>query len=238
MSARLDEALVNPESLFGLSTVAAVAAASTVLVVLAKLLLGALFTKMSPEKALEHESRRRLHAIIRDDPGISFRALARKAGIPTGTTRHHLTILARSGLIEESSHGATQRFFLAGTAPTEAQRVALAVLREETLARLHAAIMASPWLPQTTIIDNAERDFQWSRSTTQHRLDRLVKAGLVKVHQSGRWRLYAVREEPDRFQRMSPVAAPAPSSPGLPRPAMPDSVAHHLPTHRRPGLTP
>jgi DNA-binding transcriptional ArsR family regulator len=186
-TARADEAGIDPAALFGnLPAVAAVTAATVGIVLLAKILFGALFTRMTGEEALEHPNRKRLVEHIQKDPGINFRGLVRVAGIAAGTARHHLTILVRAGVVTEQGFGATRRFF-AGHAGGDWEHKVL--LREPGLRHLHGWVAANPGATQMQALD-AMAAAGWSRSTTQHRLQRLCEGGALEARWQGRYKRY------------------------------------------------
>jgi predicted transcriptional regulator len=165
-----------------------------------------LFTRMTDDQALEHPNRRRLLDHIVQDPGINFRGLVRVSGIAAGTTRHHLTILVRSGLVAEQGYGSTRRFF-AGSAGGGWEHKVL--LREPGLRRLFDWVAASPGATQMQVLD-AMAAAGWSRSTTQHRLQRLAEGGAVQVRWQGRYKRYwtaAAKAAGDPLPRSAPAGS-------------------------------
>jgi predicted transcriptional regulator len=154
---------------------------------------------------LEHPNRRRLCDIVRQEPGINFRSLVKKSGIAAGTTRHHLTKLVRGRHLIEKGYGIQRVFF-----PYDHRFVDSwphqVLLREVPLRAMRDWIAANPQQPQTAVL-NAFAAHGWSRSTTQHRLQRLEMAGVLHVRWRGRYKLYSV----------PPVTNPAaPTSPTVP----------------------
>lgn len=170
-------------------------------------LAAALFTRMADDQALEHPNRRRLLDRIVDDPGINFRGLVRASGIAAGTTRHHLTVLVRSGLVTEQGYGSTRRFF-AGSAGGGWEHKVL--LREPGLRQLFEWVAASPGATQRQVLD-AMAAAGWSRSTTQHRLQRLAEGGAVQVRWQGRYKRYWAE---GATAAAGPLPRSAPASPG------------------------
>lgn len=89
-------------------------------------------------------TRRELLMHVRDAPGSSTRALARRAGLDDSTAAYHLGRLARAGLVVEERAGNVLAHYPAGwgdararayaTISTEA-RVALAILKDLGVAR-------------------------------------------------------------------------------------------------------
>lgn len=169
-----------------------------------------LFTRMTKENAMDHPNRRKLYDAIQADPGIGFREVARRAGLAAGTARHHLNVLCRHGLVQEERHRFTQRFFPASIRLDPVVVARGVLLREPQLARLHAVVEANAWITQSDLIDLMAREVGWTRSTTQHRLARLVSGGLVQVRQQGRFQLHAVAGtvHPQDAGRLSPSPQP------------------------------
>lgn len=151
-----------------------------------------LFTRLSLDQALEHPRRRRIFDYIRHQPGANFREVSRNTGIAAGTVRHHLNVLARSDIIVEHQHASTVRLFenIDAFRHSWADQV---ILREPALAELYEWLHANPASPQRGALE-AMLERGWSRSTTQHRLGRLVDAGLVGIKLQGRLKLYTATD--------------------------------------------
>lgn len=157
--------------------------------------LFALFTRFSKTQALENDNRKQLYDTILQNPGINFRELSRQSGIASGTARYHLTILARAKLIVEKPHHNLLRFF-ENHGKYEANWNQVGLLRDPGLKDLHQWLSSQGQVPQKDILNAMERRHSWSRSTTQHRLARLVSDGLVSVRSQGRLRMYAIAGTP------------------------------------------
>jgi predicted transcriptional regulator len=187
--ARIDESFVDPASL-GLSGPQVTIGASAIAGILAilKFLLAPFFTRLTKEQALEHPRRRRIFEYIQENPGANFREVARRTGIAAGTVRHHLNVLARSDIIVEHQHGSTVRLFenLSKFQSNWADHV---LLREPSLGELYDWLKANPGAPQKAVLEGMEPQ-GWSRSTTQHRLSRLVDGGLATIRLQGRLKIY------------------------------------------------
>ncbi|HUR63889.1 MAG TPA: winged helix-turn-helix transcriptional regulator [Candidatus Thermoplasmatota archaeon] len=173
-----------------------------------KVLLG-LFTKLKGDP-LEHPRRRSIYEYIQAHPGANFREIARGVGSATGTTRHHLTVLKRNGAVMERAHGATTRFF-ENHGKFEATWPSVVLLREEPLRQLHDWLAMHPGAAQKEVLE-AMAQAGWSRSTTQHRLQRLVAGGAVELRPQGRLKMYRTSAP----SPLEPVAQPArtPEAPG------------------------
>jgi predicted transcriptional regulator len=137
---------------------------------------------------LEHPRRRRIFAYIQAHPGATFREVARGAAVATGTTRHHLTVLKRQRMIVERPHRSTVRFF-ENHGRYDATWASVVLLREPPLRHLHGWLARNPGAAQKEVLE-AMALGGWSRSTTQHRLERLVAGGVVESRLQGRRKLY------------------------------------------------
>jgi len=206
-AAKLDESVLDPASLLGVGAAAGVVAAGLGLAWLVKVLWGALFTKMRPEKAVENDARRAIRDYVAGNPGATFRELRGVTGLKSALLNHHLRVLKGGGLIHEQGHGASRRFLPPGLT-SEEQRMKAILLREEPVNEVYELVRRHPWLAQGDLLDLAARELGFSRSTTQHRLGRLVKAGLLVVRHEGRFKLHAVAEAPASFRSVTVPVAP------------------------------
>ncbi len=182
--ARRDEVLLD-----SLPTAAATVGLVLLLASLPKVLAG-LLTSLGGRQALKHPNRRALMRYIEAHPGTTFRELVRATGISTGTARHHVQILMRSGLIAQKEHRQTHRYFALANGADEAWE-ATVLLREPELRLLYEWLAQNPQSPQKAILA-ASSTWGWSRSTTQHRLRRLTDGGLVRIRVQGRLKLHSV----------------------------------------------
>jgi predicted transcriptional regulator len=190
---KVDEMQVHPEDLFGPTPILLASATASVLLVL-KFLLAPLFTRLTKEQALEHPRRKQIFEYIQQHPGANFREVARNTGIAAGTVRHHLNVLERSGQVVEHSHGSTVRLF-ENHGKFDHNWSDLVLLREPALGKLHDWLKAHPNSPQKAVLEAMEAE-NWSRSTTQHRLSRLVDGGVASIRLQGRLKMYTVIDRP------------------------------------------
>ncbi|MEA3189728.1 MAG: hypothetical protein QOD77_310 [Thermoplasmata archaeon] len=214
VAARLDERPVDPWALAGLPMPTTFALGVVGGVAGSVMLALGLFTRFSKEKALENENRRGLYEAILQNPGIPFRELVRRSQVAAGTARYHLTVLVRAGLVVEKSHHNLLRFF-ENHGKYEATWAQVGLLRDASLRQLHEWMQASGPRPQKDILAAWEAQ-GWSRSTTQHRLRRLVQDGLLQVVEHGRYKVYQVAAPPRSFH--SPPRIPSRVSPFAPEP--------------------
>ncbi len=183
-SARLDEAPVVSFAL-----VDAVAVTGAIAVLLGMLKLGAaLLTRRS--NPLKHPNRRSLYEAVQAHPGATFRELVRRTGIPTGTARHHLQVLAQANVISIRPHKETLRHFDNHGQFDDSWQV-VTLLREPDLRALCEWLADNPGVHQRGIME-ASTQWGWSRSTTQHRLRRLEAENLVTMTPRGRFKCYSL----------------------------------------------
>ena len=166
-----------------------------------------LVAKVTRAGALRHPKRRHLLDLVRRDAGVNFRELVRRSKLAPGTTHHHLNVLVRHGLLLERRHGCTLRFF---DCHFEGGRTEAVLRREPALTELHDWLKANPRASQGSILD-AMRLRGWARSTTQHRLARLVAGGAATIFLQGRYKLYtaastALEARPPSFLLHAPTS--------------------------------
>lgn len=172
--------------------------------------------RLSKDQALEHPRRKQIFDYIQRHPGANFREVARNTSIAAGTVRHHLNVLERSGQVVEHSHGSTVRLF-ENHGKFQHDWADLVLLREPALGQLHAWLKDHPGSPQKAVLEAMEVE-GWSRSTTQHRLSRLVDGGIASIRLQGRLKLYSVAEKP---ASLKPLESSSPAVLGQPQPMPP-----------------
>lgn len=133
----LDFALVATPAWDARHLVAQASVAAVVLVVLgwvatqAGRFLGFYYTRLAPQRVLDHPTRFALAALVAQEPGLILRDLVRTTGRPYGVVRHHARVLEAAGRVkllrlgraihlypsEESLVGARRRILLVQDAP-------------------------------------------------------------------------------------------------------------------------
>jgi predicted transcriptional regulator len=184
---RVDEA---PFVAFGTGATVAAGAVAVAVVVLAWKLAAALLFSRHVKGPLNHPRRAKLHEVVVANPGATFRTVAAKAGLAPGVARHHLTVLARAGLVVARPHKSTVRYF-ENHGKYDAGWRDLVVLREPEMRALHDWLDRNPGAPQGAIAAEMQARHGWSRSTTQNRLAKLVEAKLATARREGRTVHYA-----------------------------------------------
>lgn len=134
------------------------------------------------QSVLYPEDTARVLAAVRAAPGSVLRSLAATTDLHPNVVRGHAQVLCDQGHVELRRTGSRILVYPTEVAPAHGKR-ALATameLRLEEQQRLLAFIKQNPGLDQAGIV-KAAQVWGWARSTTQHRLGRLVQAGLVDM---------------------------------------------------------
>lgn len=139
----------------------------------------ALYHRLRGERVLDQDTRSRLHALLRDSPGISTAEAARALGVDPTTARYHLARLVRERLAVTEGPARSVRYFAAGSVPPEL-RAAHVAAREghEVL----AAVRAAPGATKSALA----AALAIARPTLAWHLARLERAGLVRCERAGR----------------------------------------------------
>lgn len=158
----------------GLGLTAGAAVAAGILVLLAKLLLVPLFTRLRRDRLLDNPVRARLYERIRADPGIHRADLVDFLGVGEGGTRHHLKQLVSHRLVVELPVDGFVRYFAAGEVPPQVARE-VALLKAGSLRRVHDLDVAEPGLS----LREAARRLGISAPSVYKARARLRRSGLV-----------------------------------------------------------
>jgi hypothetical protein len=143
---------------------------------------------------LNHPRRQRLLAHVLERGAVGPREAARATGIPPTAALHHLVQLKRHGLVLETRAGVRILFHAPQQAPLPSF---------PGWSILHTWIAQNPEQRQKAILA-AMQGHGWPRSTTQHRLRRVLAAGLVELNRRT-YRARAVHVPHLRLTCTSPI---------------------------------
>ncbi len=148
--------------------------------------LWGLLGRLDRKLALVHPARARILAILRDEPGLHWRALARRAGLAAGQVQHHLVVLRRHDLVTAEAGprftcyfptGAVDRRIMAA-APvlkSDGARRVLRAVADRSGATLSQIALASDCYPSAV-------HYHASRLEEVGLLERRRVAGRIELH--------------------------------------------------------
>jgi predicted transcriptional regulator len=116
---------------------------------------------------------------IQAQPGVTQEDLQRLRGFTRSTVRFNVHMLVSSGLVIERQEGNHTRLFEAKGRGTQLP----ALLFNPDLRQLFDFVVANPERTRNRIAFDAKELWGWSRSTTYHRLGRLIQDGLLVVEE-------------------------------------------------------
>lgn len=143
--------------------------------------LGQSPTRLQPASTttlLEHDGRNAVFEAITESPGICISKVAAEIDMPLSTSRHHVRVLERECLVEETKIRGKRRLYVADTRDIE---LAAALNDKATAAVLDSLSRLGP-SSVTEIADDLDRH----PSTVTHHLQRLAADDLVVRERRGR----------------------------------------------------
>ncbi len=140
-----------------------------------------LYSRIEKDELLDHEARKRLFGLVKDDPGIHAHALAEAADLGWGTTVYHLRRLEQNGFVTSERKGRYRRFFPA-SGFVERTREVLSVLQNDNTNAIAHAVLEDPGLNQSEICE----ELDISPSLANWHLNQLLDAGLIERERRGR----------------------------------------------------
>lgn len=144
-------------------------------------LLAPLYAKITRDKALLHEHRETIHALVRADPGVTIGEVVERSGLSRTGAFHHLATLAKNGLVAVTTLGRTRHYF-PGEMKDPRLRTRIAVRRNPDWDAVLAAVEAHPGAALHELLPHVpQRKSALSRVGT-----RLERLGLVRKEPDGR----------------------------------------------------
>lgn len=144
--------------------------------------------RLQAEAALQHPMRAAIAQAVQAAPGQGFCELGRRLGVAQGTLRHHLSMLARSGVLRLVPIGSRLAILPVGERRSPA---VMALLCDPDLVALRDFVARHGRVCQRQVI----AAFPAPRATTGHRLRRLTEAAALRVQRQGRWLFYEVNPD-------------------------------------------
>jgi hypothetical protein len=136
-----------------------------------------------------------LMTIVRQEPGCTLRRLMARSNLAAGVCSYHVSMLAREGSLVRGRDGFRVRHYPQGyRVPSERE---IRVHHDAACQKLRQWLHHVPGpVPQRVILDHAAETWEWPRSTTQWRLQRLVQADQIQATPAGRFLYYSVPAPP------------------------------------------
>ncbi len=140
-----------------------------------------LYSRIKKDDLLNHDVRRALFNLVKDDPGIHAHALSEASETGWGTTVYHLRRLEKNGFVTSEKKGRYRRFFPA-SGFLERTREVLSLLQNDTTNQVAKTILEDPGLNQSSICEKLDI----SPSLANWHINRLLDAELVERNRQGR----------------------------------------------------
>jgi DNA-binding transcriptional ArsR family regulator len=146
-----------------------------------------LFSRLKQPEVVGHPARQQLLQLIEAEPGIHFKEMARRTGLPNGSLVHHLETLRRGGQVVARPSGGYTLYFLGSSIPAGSAETASA-LKADGARKILDLVRQQPGLSSADVA--ARCGLQ--PSTVTYHVQRLQAAGLLTGLRDGR----AVRLHP------------------------------------------
>ena len=142
------------------------------------------------EKRLELETRRKIFELLENEPGLSFREIARRLVLPLGSATYHLRYMVKHEILVSIQDGNRKRFYPKDRSEHE-ERAVLAVLRNEMSRGLVLFLLLNP----DSTFQKISRNVDIPPSTLSYHLEKLVIKEILERERRGRQTRYRVMKE-------------------------------------------
>jgi predicted transcriptional regulator len=139
---------------------------------------------------LNQTTRMKIYGLVRDNPGIHFRAICSSLNIPIGVAQYHLDILTKAGFISVYTDGMYKRYFQSKTFTEDNMKI-ISLLRHTTIQSILFLLSKSD---QMTHKELASKIGITSQALTWQ-MNRLKKTGLINISQEGMSMKYSLNPE-------------------------------------------
>jgi predicted transcriptional regulator len=130
---------------------------------------------------LDLENRKRIYECIRQSPGLHFREIQRRTGLPIGVLEYHLNYLVQRELLSLEKQENFSRYYPGGQVSSDKQRI-LSALRQEIPRGIILFLLRNPGATHGELLSN----FTISGGTLSYHVKKLTTKGVVKVVKKGR----------------------------------------------------
>ncbi|WP_298668097.1 winged helix-turn-helix transcriptional regulator [uncultured Methanofollis sp.] len=149
------------------------------------------YRRITQKNILENDTRCRIYQIIREDPGIRRKDIARITRTNRGTLRYHLAALREAGKIAVEQAAGCCRYYENNGKYSGRERATLSALGNTTRREILENLLQTPGLSRQEIAGR----LGISGPAVSRHMDRLQKVGIVEKSMDGRAASFAIAGE-------------------------------------------
>lgn len=139
--------------------------------------LASLYSRITPDDILDHETRAAAYELLRKQPGLSLGEIAEELGAARSTVRHHVRKLEEAGMVRHVTEGRCRIHYPTGR---EEEAVIEHLLRNPKRARIIELLETRP----LSLVELAHV-MEANPGSVHFHLNKLTEAGLVERHENG-----------------------------------------------------
>ncbi|MDD3622133.1 MAG: winged helix-turn-helix transcriptional regulator [Methanofollis sp.] len=144
------------------------------------------FRRVTRQTVLDHEKRRVLYIIIRENPGICFSSLKERARMNVGTTRYHLRLLTVHDTVACRSHHGAKHYYVRNGDYSRMEAVLLTYRHNENARLILNLLSRDAELSHQDLMAATDT----TSSTISWHMKRLVADGVAASYRKGRKKMY------------------------------------------------
>lgn len=127
------------------------------------------------------ENRKRIFECVRGNPGLHFRELQRRIGLPIGVLDYHLNYLVQKGLLSVRKQEGFSRYYPGGQMAAEKMRL-LSCLRQEIPRGIMLYLLRNPGATHGQLLSR----FSVSGGTLSYHIKKMLALGAIRLEKMGR----------------------------------------------------
>ena len=139
---------------------------------------------------LNQSTRMQIYTLVKNNPGIHFRGICKKLGLPVGVVQYHLGLLIRAGLLSVHRDRRYRRYFESKRFGETEMKV-ISLLRHETAGKILAILSGRGSVLHKDLaskLDISSQALTWQ-------MNRLRKMGLIEAVKEGMKVKYLLNEQ-------------------------------------------
>jgi predicted transcriptional regulator len=142
------------------------------------------------DRRVDSNQKEKIYECISSSPGLHFREIQRRLGLPTGVLDYHVHRLHKHGRIRIEKEGKFTRYYPSDKAFKTEEKKIIALLRNENLRHIIIFVMEKGEASATQISEA----LKFSPSRLSWHLGTLLDSGLLQQRRDGRFRFYRVSD--------------------------------------------